>query len=110
MFKPGQSGNPGGMPKGTRDLRNKVREALDAAFTEDGRDLLVDAIKAGVQTGDSTCLKLAADYRWGKPVTQIELSGPDGEPIGNKLDLSRLSAEEFASFRAAVEKAKGETE
>lgn len=104
-FKPGQSGNPGGLPKGTRETRHKVRDALDKAFVQDGRDLLVDAIVAGVQTGDSTCLKLASDYRWGRPVTQLELSGPDGEPLGTRLDLTRLDNDELRELQRITAKA-----
>jgi hypothetical protein len=112
-FQKGQSGNPGGMPKGTRETRNKIAAALDEAFTQDGRDLLVEAIVAGVQTGDSTSMKLAAEYRWGKPVSVLELSGPEGAPLaGPSLDLSRVSSEERRELYRLAEKAtkKGENE
>ncbi len=94
-FRKGQSGNPLGTPRRTRELRQKVSQALEEAFCKDGRDLLVDAIVTGVEAGDSTCLKLAAEYRWGKPATEVELSGPGGEPLtGPALDLSRCTSEE----------------
>lgn len=110
MFKPGQSGNPGGMPKGAREVRQKVAAALDARFTVDGRDLLVDALVAGVSMADATCIKLACEYRWGKPVTMLELSGPEGEPL-SKLDLTRLSNDELAELQKITFKAtKGENE
>lgn len=108
-FKPGQSGNPAGTPKGTREIRHRVSELLDAAFRrEDGSDVLIDAVKAGVETGDSTCIKIAYEYRWGKPVTMVELSGPDGEPLGNKIDLSKLSNEDVERLQQIAAKAKGD--
>jgi hypothetical protein len=106
MFKPGQSGNPGGMPKGAREVRFKVAAALDERFTQDGQDRLVDALVLGVEAGDATCIKLACEYRWGKPVTQLELSGPDGEPLRSALDLSRLSDAELATMQQLTAKAK----
>jgi hypothetical protein len=108
-FKPGQSGNPAGTPKGTREIRHRVSELLDAAFRrEDGSDVLIDAIKAGVETGDSTCMKLACEYRYGKPVTMVELSGPDGEPLGNKIDLTKLSNDDVERLQQIAAKAKGD--
>ena len=82
---------------------------LDAAFRrEDGSDVLIDAVKAGVETGDSTCMKIAWEYRFGKPVTMVELSGPDGEPLGNKIDLSKLSNEDVERLQQIAAKAKGD--
>ena len=108
-FKPGQSGNPGGQRKGSREIRHKVADLLEIAFTKvEGEDLLVNAIKAGVETGDGQCIKLAAEYRWGKPVTMVELSGPDGEPLGNKIDLSKLSNEVVERLQQIAAKAKGD--
>jgi hypothetical protein len=107
QFAPGKSGNPGGVPKGTRELRKRVQDALDEAFMQDGRDTLIDAIKVGVETGDSTCMKLACEYRYGKPVTMVELSGPDGEPLGSKIDLSKLSNEDVERLQQIASKAKG---
>lgn len=105
-FKPGQSGNPAGTPKGTREIRHRVSELLDAAFRrEDGSDVLIDAVKAGVETGDSTCMKIAWEYRFGKPVTMVELSGPDGEPLGSKIDVTQLSPEERLELYRLAERA-----
>lgn len=87
---PGVSGNPSGLSTELRELRRDVRAYLDEALTyrdPDGttRDHLVDAMVRGVQAGDSTIIKLAAHYRWGKPVNRIEVAGEGGGPI--KADL-----------------------
>lgn len=75
-WKPGQSGNPTGLPAAVRETRLAVKDALDKAFTEpDGSDKLVNAIATGVSIGDGMCIKLACEYRWGKPVQQLEVSG-----------------------------------
>jgi hypothetical protein len=82
-FQKGQSGNPQGHSKARRETREKVRAALDAKFEQgDGSDLLVDALVHGVQTGDSTCIKLACEYRWGKPESDVTLHAGEGEPLG----------------------------
>lgn len=92
-FKPGISGNPGGYSKRMRELHGRLREALDAAFTrEDGTDVLVDALVAGVRTGDSTCIKLSCEYRFGRAPQAIELTGADGEPV---LVQARKQAERW---------------
>lgn len=82
--------NRDGMSAAKRALRRDVRAYLDEYMTyedEDGntRDRLIDAFVRGVQAGDSTIIKLAAHYRWGKPVNRIEVAGEGGGPI--KADL-----------------------
>lgn len=102
LWKPGQSGNPGGLTRVHRETRARVRAALDDAFQQKGTDGLVDAIVAGVHVMDSTCLKLACAYRWGKPsenpdeeeMTRLRLSaqGLSKEEVVHKLEeaLKRL--------------------
>ena len=72
--------NPGGLTREQRQRRKSVSDALERAFTRaDGTDELVDAIVAGVRERDSTCLKLACDYRWGKPVQRVEIAPEEME-------------------------------
>lgn len=78
-WQKGQTGNAGGLSKHVRAVRASVREALDKAFTVGDRDTLIEAIVEGVATKDSTCLKLACEYRWGKapqPLTGENGQGP----------------------------------
>ena len=83
-FKKGQSGNPSGRPKAAVNLR----ELLKKRYGEDGR-LLIDRMEAL-----SVCryrkIALAATetllaYLVGKPVSQHELTGLDGQPMGVRI-------------------------
>jgi hypothetical protein len=79
-WKPGQSGNPTGLTSETRAKRQAIAAALDEAFTvkeivdgkEVTKDLLVEAIKLGVQQGEPSLVRLACEYRYGKPVQPVE--------------------------------------
>src|SRR5262245_3983978 len=82
LFPKGQSGNPGGRPKGyslyirqqTRDGKELVDYALAVLRGEHGDDvkLRLDA---------ATWL---ADRGFGRPIQTTEVSGPDGGPIPTK--------------------------
>ena len=84
-WKPGECPNPGGFTKEKRAQRKAIAEALDEAFTvreiidgkEISKDLLVEAIKIGVQEREPSLIRLACEYRWGKPVQPIDLN-PEG--------------------------------
>lgn len=83
-FKPGESGNPAGRPKGAKNFTTKVREALmRVAESEDGkkldytyeealiRSILVKAIKGK----DPQMIKLMWNYFDGMPNQTIDLTG-----------------------------------
>lgn len=71
-WKPGQSGNPGGMPKGIPDIKALAREHTDAALKA-----LVEALK-----NEKTAVAAATallDRGYGKPTQEI--SGPGGTAV-----------------------------
>ncbi len=50
QFKPGQSGNPNGRPKGARNLKTEIREVMQATVTvtQDGKRKKISTRKAVV--------------------------------------------------------------
>jgi Family of unknown function (DUF5681) len=72
QFHPGQSGNPAGRPKGTRNKRSLDGEAYARAIVEDAtfRETL---LKQG-QTGDLApdLIKTLLTYAFGKPIEVVE--------------------------------------
>jgi Family of unknown function (DUF5681) len=97
-FAKGQSGNPGGRPKG---IVRAIRE-----LTRDGDDLVafvvrvfrgeVDGVKLRDRLEAATWL---ADRGFGKPTQGVELAGKDGEPL---LSLALVQAVVADSERAGT--------
>lgn len=73
-FKPGQSGNPAGRPKGARNKTNAVARAFDENKAE-LLQVLVDAAKAGDMTAMNLLLQRAQPpLRSRAPTVEFELS------------------------------------
>jgi hypothetical protein len=80
QFKKGISGNPGGRPKGARELASHI-----LSLTDDGEELvkMFLALARGewedANANDrATAMKWLADRAWGKPVEHVEHSGMIG--------------------------------
>jgi len=79
-FQPGQSGNPGGRPKGSKSLRNLLVEALRKK-AKDGKggekefyELLTESIVVNAAKGNAALVKLIFDYHEGPPPQKHELT------------------------------------
>ena len=89
-FKPGQSGNPSGSSKKQRARREGASILLEKVFAaqnEGDVDLLVEAIRQGVVAGESAIIKIACEYRWGKPVQLVDVGAEDGSPLEVVINL-----------------------
>jgi hypothetical protein len=91
-FPPGQSGNPGGRPRG---FATYIR-----ARTEDGQTLVDYVLGVFADQTQDAKLRLEAatwlaDRGFGKPIQTTELTGKDGAPLGPGWDLARLSDQEL---------------
>jgi len=79
-FQPGQSGNPGGRPQGSKSLRNLLIEALRKK-AKDGKggekefyELLTESIVVNAAKGNAALVKLIFDYHEGPPPQKHELT------------------------------------
>jgi len=90
QFKPGQSGNPGGRPKGTVSIESELRRRL--ADGEDGekivKGLVTQALRQALE-GDYKFFNLILERIDGKIADR--LAGHDGGPLFEEEDMNRLS-------------------
>ena len=77
LFKPGQSGNPGGRPKIAKEFKDKCREFMEA----DGWDKLVGIATDRRSRDHMKALELICAYAYGKPKQGLELTGEGGNDI-----------------------------
>ncbi len=74
VFKPGESGNPGGRPKGQSELTELLRQRIPA-------ERLVGALDALIEAGDPKATLYAIDRQLGKPAQSIQISGDEDKPL-----------------------------
>lgn len=75
-FQPGQSGNPGGRPKGESALKEAAR-----LQTEPSIAVVVAALSDADARVRLKAAEILLDRGWGRPGQAVELSGPDGGPV-----------------------------
>lgn len=106
-FKPGQSGNPAGKPKGAKDKRTYHRE-LFQAHADELIKKAVEMAKAGDPTMLKACLdRIVSPYRAIDPPVKIEgiegsLSAKGEQVIAAALRDGILSASEASCLLTAL--------
>jgi Family of unknown function (DUF5681) len=114
-FQKGQSGNPAGLPKGTRHRATQLAEKLMEDDAEDIVRAVVNAAKAGDPTAMRLCIERLVPVRKGRPTTfdlpQIktaaDVTGALGTIAGHAyprepLKPSKVSFEGFEGRRVGV--------
>jgi len=110
-FKPGQSGNPKGRPKGARGLKTELAEELNEriSVTESGSVRKVSKLRAVLKA--MTAKALSGDPRAANVVLNLVQSVLDDEPADEKSKpITKADAEILAAFEKEIlagAKAKG---
>lgn len=88
QFKPGQSGNPKGRPKGT-GITDRLRELVmgDDKGAKQLRDDLAKAATIAATNGDHRFWKEIVDRLEGKVTDRTEISGAGGEALGLTINI-----------------------
>ena len=86
MFVKGQSGNPGGRPKGEARIREAARE-----HTEQALAVLVDALSDEDRRVQIKAAEVLLDRGWGKPAQAIG-QDPDAEPFKHVFTWKNASS------------------
>lgn len=89
-FLPGESGNPDGRPKGSKNKITLLKESLELMLRERSEPKMVAVLDQAIQlamTGDRSMIKLLLELHMSKGTTQdgskavekveINISGPD---------------------------------
>jgi hypothetical protein len=103
MFKPGQSGNPKGRPRGARDYITVFREAITKLADQNGATLsefeekLLQVGFRKALSGDARFYQDVLDRSYGKAVQRTEITGLDGKDLfdGEQDEKAKKAIDEF---------------
>lgn len=98
-WKPGQSGNPSGLPPGFAHVRDLARTFTTAAMECLARDM-VAAREGGARVAAA---KAVIDRGWGTPEQTVALTGADRGPVRLALEgLSDVQLDALEQAAAAI--------
>jgi Family of unknown function (DUF5681) len=110
QWKKGQSGNPAGMPKGTRHRVTMLAEKLMEDDAEDIVRAVVNAAKAGDPTAMRLCIERLAPVRKGRPITfdlpEIETASDISKALGaiaKSMAAGELTPDEAGTVATVME-------
>ncbi len=98
-FQPGQSGNPAGKPKGTR---NRSTQALDELLPQEDRQAIVAALVERAKGGDVSAANVLLDRVWPKlraAAPEVHLPLPEGsladqaEAVVSAISLGEIGSD-----------------
>lgn len=93
-FKPGQSGNPNGRPKGSLSLTTIIRQKLEEGDRAARlAERLVKIAESGEDRHALTAIEQILDRLEGKPIAKVEQTNITGP------DLSDMSIDELRSLK-----------
>lgn len=76
-FAKGVSGNPGGRPGLSEDVKQAAR-----AHTMEALETLANVMRGGVKDADRLrAAEVLLNRAWGTPTSSVEMSGPGGEQL-----------------------------
>jgi len=88
LWKPGQSGNPNGRPKGSGDKRLHIKKLL-----EDNLEPVFMSVIAQAIEGDMTAAKIVLDKGYANPRSYSENLNIDITKIASSADLEKIIEE-----------------
>lgn len=101
-WKPGQSGNPKGKPKGTLNMTTILAMVGQEQITlKDGTKLPADTLvvkklyEAAVKNGDVRAITKILEYKLGKPHQRVTIEGNEDKPLNIEVTndyLEKLQA------------------
>lgn len=105
-FKPGQSGNPDGRPKGAKNKRTKYQKML-----EDGAEDAIKQVVKKAKDGDMTAIRLIVERvsppvkARGEPLSLVitgDTFEEQAQAVFDALNDGKLSSEELTAVMGAI--------
>jgi len=99
-WKPGQSGNPLGLPKEFAHVRDLARQ-----YTGNAVRALVEITNCDGHPAQERAAKAILDRAWGTPEQTLQVTGADKGPL--QIDLVRLNDEQLRLLERLIAEATG---